>query len=585
MRGTRIVLLFGLVAGIALLAASSVPAATNLIANGGFEGSGSGSLSGWAASGGSLSLVAGSGGGHAGRVTPANGASQSYAYTSSKPAKSIVSGTAYTLAGSVRSDRAGTSVCLKIKEVPSGGSSTVGSAQQCVTATSTWQQFPAVAYTAKTSGDSLTVNVVESSPPAGATFDIDDLSLTTGPADTTAPSVPQNVAASATGASSAHVSWDAAHDDVGVAGYDVFRDGAKVKTVNGTATSFDDTALAPQTSYSYTVDAFDGAGNTSGPSGAADVTTPPGSGGGSGPCGLVPPSTRPYSHVVVIMEENLTVQAWQAASEATYTHHLADDCRFESNAAGETHPSFPNYLAVASGTFEVCLACSSAADNIFHQAGAAGLTWKGYNQSMPKNCSGNTSSVPYYRSGHNPAFWFTNLGPASKGGDGSCATKDVPLDPALWNDIAADHLPSFSWVTPDDCRDMHWMNGPCETVTGMTKADRIRVGDQYVQSVVSAIEATPSYQAGDTLIIVTWDESNELSVKDKGNWGIDCSNPTVYANNKATCQVITILVSARLPAGPYTAFTSHYALTAAIEQTLGLPLLGGARTATPAPIY
>jgi membrane-anchored protein YejM (alkaline phosphatase superfamily) len=132
---------------------------------------------------------------------------------------------------------------------------------------------------------------------------------------------------------------------------------------------------------------------------------------------------------------------------------------------------------------------------------------------------------------------------------------------------------------------MHWMNGPCETVTGKTKADRIRVGDQYVQSVVSAIEATPSYQAGDTLIVVTWDESNELSVKNKGNWGIDCSNPTVYASNKATCQVITILVSARLPAGPYTAFTSHYALTAAIEQTLGLPLLGGARAATPAPIY
>ena len=156
--------------GVALLAASSVPAATNLISNGGFEGSGSGSLSGWAASGGSLSLVAGSGGGHAGRVTPANGASQSYAYTSSKPAKSIVAGTAYTLAGSVRSDRAGTSVCLKLKEVPSGGSSTVGSAQQCVTATSAWQQFPAVAYTAKTSGDSLTVNVVEASPSTVSTI-------------------------------------------------------------------------------------------------------------------------------------------------------------------------------------------------------------------------------------------------------------------------------------------------------------------------------------------------------------------------------------------------------------------------------
>jgi len=63
------------------------------------------------------------------------------------------------------------------------------------------------------------------------------------------------------------------------------------------------------------------------------------------------------------------------------------------------------------------------------------------------------------------------------------------------------------------------MRGPRATVTGKTKADRIRVGDQYVQSVVSAIEATPSYQAGDTLIVVTWDESNELSVKNKGNSG------------------------------------------------------------------
>jgi hypothetical protein len=582
----RHLLLAGGVTGAVLLAAGSVPAATNLIANGGFEGSGGGSLSGWAASGGTLSLVGGSGGGHAARVTPSSGASQTYAYTSAKPAKSIVAGTAYSLVGWIRSDHPGASVCLKLKEVPAGGSSTVGSAQQCVTVTSAWQQFPTVAYAAKTSGDSLTVNVVEASPAAGATFDIDDLSLATGPADTSAPSVPQHVTASATSATSAHVSWDASSDDVGVAGYDVFRDGSKVKTMSGAARSFDDTSLSAQTSYSYTVDAFDAAGNTSDRSAAAGVTTPAGGGGdGSGPCGLVPPSTRPYSHVVVIMEENLTVQAWQAAADAAYTHHLADDCRYEANAAGETHPSFPNYLAVASGTFDVCLACSSTADNIFHQLGAAGLTWKGYDQSMPKNCSGNTSSVPYYRDGHNPAFWFTDLGPASKGGDGSCATNDVPLDPALWNDIAADRLPSFAWVTPDDCRDMHWMNGPCEALTGKTKADRIKIGDQYIEQVVSAIAATPSYRAGDTLIVVTWDESNELSVKNKGNWGIDCSNPTVYANNKATCQVVTILVSARLPAGAFSGFTSHYALTAAFEQNFGLPLLGGARSATPAPIY
>ena len=572
--------------------AASVPAATNLIANGTFEGSGAGSLSGWGASSGTLSLVAGNGGGHAARVTAATAGTKTYAFTSSKPVKTTTAAAAYTLDGTVRSSTGG-SVCLMLKEVPSGGSSTVGSAQQCVTPTTAWQAFPTVAYTTLKSGDSLTVDVIESAPASGASFDIDNLALAAGTAsgDKTAPSVPTGVNASATSSTSATVTWAASTDNVGVTGYDIFRNGTPVKTVAGSVTTFQDSSLSPSTTYGYTVDAFDAAGNTSAQSApAASVTTPAGSGGGgggSGPCGTVAASTTPYSHIVVIMDENLTVAAWQAATDAPFTHMLATSCRFEANAAGETHPSFPNYQAVSSGTFNTCLACSSGADNIYHQLDAAGMSWRGYNQSMPKNCAANASSVPYYRDGHNPAFWFTDLGPAAKGGDGSCAVDDVPADPNMWNDISADALPSFAWVAPDDCRDMHWMNGPCETVTGQTKAQRIAIGDAYIKQVVNAIAATPSYQAGKTLVVVTWDESNEQSTQAKGNWGIDCSNPAVYTGNKATCQVVTILVSARLSGGTTSTFYSHYSLTAAFESNFGLPLLAGATDSwvTPAPIY
>jgi Phosphoesterase family/Fibronectin type III domain len=587
----RTVLTAALVTAAVLAFASTVPAATNLIANGTFEGSGgAGSLSGWAASGGSLSLVTGNGGGHAARVSAQRAGSQAYAYTTSKPVKSAAAGAAYSLDGSVRSSTGGT-VCLKVKEVPSGGSSTVGSAQQCAAATSSWQAFPTVSYKIAKAGDSLTVNVVEASPASGATFDIDNLVLAAGSSggDGSAPSVPGNVHASAASSNAATVTWSASSDNVGVTGYDVFRDGAKVQTVGGTTTTFQDTGLAPSTTYVYTVDAFDAAGNTSSQSAGASVTTPAGGGGGgSGPCGTVAPSTSPYSHIVVIMDENLTVADWQAATkDAAFTHMLATDCRYETNAAGETHPSFPNYLAVMSGTFNTCLACSSSADNMFHQLGAAGMTWKDYNQSMPANCSGNVSSVSYYRDGHNPAYWFTDLGATSKGGDGSCAKNDVPADPNLWSDIAADALPSFAWIAPDDCRDMHWMNGPCETVTGQAKAQRIAIGDAYIAKIVNAIAATPSYQAGKTLVVVTWDESNEESTQAKGNWGIDCSNPSVYNAKTATCQVVTILVSARITAGSTSTFYSHYSLTAAFEHNFGLPLLAGANDSwvTPAPIY
>ena len=94
------------------------------------------------------------------------------------------------------------------------------------------------------------------------------------------------------------------------------------------------------------------------------------------------------------------------------------------------------------------------------------------------------------------------------------------------------------------------MSGVCENVVpGGTKADRIKIGDAFVKSIFSAIVATPSYQAGKTLLVLTFDESNYLSTQDKGNWGIDCSNHAVYVANTQTCQVATILVSARITAG------------------------------------
>ena len=121
------------------------------------------------------------------RPRAASSTSQVYAYTASKPVKSTTKGTAYQLNGVVRSDTAGQSVCLKLKELPSGSSTAVGSAQTCVTTTTACQPFPTVNYTTVAAGDSLTVNVVEASPASGAKYDIDDVSLVAGGRRPTAP--------------------------------------------------------------------------------------------------------------------------------------------------------------------------------------------------------------------------------------------------------------------------------------------------------------------------------------------------------------------------------------------------------------
>jgi len=99
--------------------------------------------------------------------------------------------------------------------------------------------------------------------------------------DSAAPSVPTNLSASAISTSQIDLTWTPSTDNVGVAGYRIYRDGTQVAT--STAASFSDTGLSASTTYAYTVAATDAAGNVSGPSASASATTSAApSGGGSG---------------------------------------------------------------------------------------------------------------------------------------------------------------------------------------------------------------------------------------------------------------------------------------------------------------
>ena len=90
--------------------------------------------------------------------------------------------------------------------------------------------------------------------------------------DTQPPSAPTGLTAGTVTATKVPLSWTASTDDQGVAGYRVFRNGTQVGEVADT--SFTDTTVAASTTYSYTVKAFDGAGNVSEPSAPLPVTTP-----------------------------------------------------------------------------------------------------------------------------------------------------------------------------------------------------------------------------------------------------------------------------------------------------------------------
>lgn len=98
------------------------------------------------------------------------------------------------------------------------------------------------------------------------------LVLQTGDSDTQAPSVPTNLTASAVSSSQINLSWTASTDNAGVTGYKVYRDGVLISG-NVTGTTFDDTGLNANTAYTYTVSAFDLAGNSSAQSASVSATT------------------------------------------------------------------------------------------------------------------------------------------------------------------------------------------------------------------------------------------------------------------------------------------------------------------------
>lgn len=92
--------------------------------------------------------------------------------------------------------------------------------------------------------------------------------------DTTAPTPPTTLTATARSATSVVLTWRAATDAVGVKDYLVYRGTTLVGTVASPALTYTDNGAAPGTASSYTVRARDAAGNVSADSNIARLTTP-----------------------------------------------------------------------------------------------------------------------------------------------------------------------------------------------------------------------------------------------------------------------------------------------------------------------
>jgi chitodextrinase len=109
--------------------------------------------------------------------------------------------------------------------------------------------------------------------PQGPGCDIGAYELLVTSTDTQAPTTPAGLTATSMSAGAVTLTWQGSTDNVGVAGYTVYRNGTVLGSVSGSSTTYTDATAGSATTYSYTVDAYDAAGNRSPQSAPLSVTT------------------------------------------------------------------------------------------------------------------------------------------------------------------------------------------------------------------------------------------------------------------------------------------------------------------------
>lgn len=336
-----------------------------------------------------------------------------------------------------------------------------------------------------------------------------------------------------------------------------------------------------------------------------------------------PAHAAPKHLFLIMMENHSTENVLGNAADAPYINQLIKQpgVRYATQYFGVTHPSLPNYLALFSGStqgiFDDCKAGADvtckpeefvpdgddastagrlltdeqiataahqphlfAGKTLVDQLEAAGHSWKAYMEAMPAD----NKTLEYapvgadgkviaklYAQKHNPFVYF-----ASVRNDPKRMANVVPYD-QLAQDLAANKVPDFVWISPHQCHDMHGVSA--EGAAAIKMADcaypesgldhgAIKLGDAYLADIVPAITGSAAWKEGAVLVIV-WDEDDYAGFAGTAGSPVGF-NGTVLGGSRAPLIVVT---AGTAPAQKIVAPANHYNLLAAIEKAWHLGCL------------
>jgi len=263
----------------------------------------------------------------------------------------------------------------------------------------------------------------------------------------------------------------------------------------------------------------------------------------------------------------------------------AIDCTNEVQCAPGSNDGENNIDGVRS----IPAAPHTVGKTIADQLVAAGLSWKSYQESLPPSGADgvnysdgfftDASNIPgaipneaqtlikLYAAKHNPFVYFQSV---QEGQNPELSLKRVVGfggPHGLFADLSSGRVPHFSFIAPNQCNDQHGRGnaGPqCDfdpndngSQDGLNPA-LISLGDQTLETLVTAIHNSPAWHDGRNAIVVVWDEDD-------------------YSVAPTTNRVLLIVETNHgAKEEKSNRFYTHFSLLKSLEAGFGLPCLNHA---------
>ena len=313
--------------------------------------------------------------------------------------------------------------------------------------------------------------------------------------------------------------------------------------------------------------------------------------------------------------------------QAPQIRALAQKYNVAPNYHGVWHPSLPNYLAMITGDWigtdvlgtghtypkgsrvgisdddspSVATDYGPPANPSFHrwtvqlpsvagQLVKAGKDWRAYLQNIPvsgtslANWPGDNNTAKLYAVKHNPFPYVAEIQ-----ADPNQFAKQVPIE-QLFSELGSGKVPAFSYIVPDQCRDMHGIGNPLAPCGGAFDTDDndVKRGDDETGWLVNAITGSPVWQRGRNALFIVFDEGNgPLTCAYDPDHGVDTAPGSLlpgadcYAPANYNDRVVFIAITNYGAHGLQDPRSyNHFSLLKTIEAAFGLPFLGHAADAT-----